>query len=91
MQDAVTDGLKGAVINFGGDMARQLSTVTPKKTGIENARVSSGFRGPSSSAQSTAQPNAQSANSSPQASVKSISVPKSLGTYILWLQSFFDK
>lgn len=30
-KSAVTDGLKGAVLNFGGDIARKIKTVTPKK------------------------------------------------------------
>lgn len=30
-KDAVTDGLKGAVINFGGDISKRVNTTTPRK------------------------------------------------------------
>ncbi|XP_034237230.1 DNA repair protein RAD52 homolog isoform X2 [Thrips palmi] len=81
-KDAVTDGLKGAVINFGGDMARQVHSVTPRKSMTENLRVSSGLQGPSLIAQSNAQPANQhngKATSPSQAPVLKSSVSRSLG------------
>ncbi|XP_034237231.1 DNA repair protein RAD52 homolog isoform X3 [Thrips palmi] len=80
-KDAVTDGLKGAVINFGGDMARQVHSVTPRKSMTENLRVSSGLQGPSLIAQSNAQPANQhngKATSPSQAPVLKSSVSRSL-------------
>ncbi|KAK3927416.1 DNA repair and recombination protein RAD52 [Frankliniella fusca] len=43
--DAVTNGLKGAVILFGGDISRKLSTVTPRKELNTNPGVSSNHQG----------------------------------------------
>ncbi|XP_034237229.1 DNA repair and recombination protein radC-like isoform X1 [Thrips palmi] len=90
-KDAVTDGLKGAVINFGGDMARQVHSVTPRKSMTENLRVSSGLQGPSLIAQSNAQPANQhngKATSPSQAPVLKSSVSRSLGMEIFYLFDF---
>lgn len=84
MQDAVTDGLKGAVINFGGDMARQVNTVTPRKPSIENSRASSGHQATTSIAPSNArQTSLLHATSPPQATVKPNSFSRSLGKCII--------
>lgn len=73
-KDAVTDGLRGAVINFGGDMAQQVDSITPRKASIGNSKVPLSHQGSGSSYSAQ-----QQGASPPQAAVKPNSSFRSFG------------